>query len=176
LTTLALKCFEQCLAAGTAVDGVISQSETQAASLWRYREGIAEAVTPYTPYLYDLSVKISEVPAYLDELDQRVKDSYPEFEVVWLGHFGDGNLHMNILKPADMPVEAFEQACEQVNPGLFELTRQHAGSISAEHGIGMLKRPYLSYTRSEAEIELMRGIKTVFDPFNIMNPGKLLPS
>ena len=172
---LALQCFEQCLAAGTAVDGVISQSETQAASLWRYREGIAEAVTPYTPYLYDLSVRISEVPAYLDELDRRVKDSYPEFEVVWLGHFGDGNLHMNILKPADMPLDEFEQACEQVNPGLFELTRQHAGSISAEHGIGMLKQPYLAYTRSEAEIEGMRGIKAVFDPFNIMNPGKLLP-
>ena len=172
---LALQCFEQCLAAGTAVDGVISQSETQAASLWRYREGIAEAVTPYTPYLYDLSVRISEVPAYLDELDRRVKDSYPEFEVVWLGHFGDGNLHMNILKPADMPLDEFEQACEQVNPGLFELTRQHAGRISAEHGIGMLKQPYLAYTRSEAEIEGMRGIKAVFDPFNIMNPGKLLP-
>ena len=173
---LALECFEQCLEAGTAVDGVISQSETQAASLWRYREGIAEAVTPYTPYLYDLSVRISQVPAYLDALDKLVKKNYPSFEVVWLGHFGDGNLHMNILKPADMPVEAFEAACEQVNPGLFELTRQYAGSISAEHGIGMLKQPYLAYTRSEAEIERMRGIKAVFDPFNIMNPGKLLPS
>ncbi len=170
---LALRCFEQCLEAGSAVDGVISQSESQAASLWRYREGIAEAVTPYTPYLYDLSVRISEVPAYLDELDLIVKSRYPDFEVVWLGHFGDGNLHMNILKPENMPVEAFEQACEQVNPELFALTREHGGSISAEHGIGMLKKPYLSYTRSEADIERMRGIKAVFDPANIMNPGKL---
>ena len=99
---------------------------------------------------------------------------YPDFEVVWLGHFGDGNLHMNILKPADMDVEAFEQACAEVNAGVFELTREHGGSISAEHGIGMLKQPYLGYTRSTADIERMRGIKAVFDPHNIMNPGKLL--
>lgn len=171
---LALHCFEQCLEAGTAVDGVISQSDSQAAGLWRYREGIAEAVTPYTPYLYDFSVRISQVPAYLDALDRLVKSRYPDFEVVWLGHFGDGNLHMNILKPEDMTVEAFEAACERVNPALFELTRQYGGSISAEHGIGILKKPYLPYTRGKADIERMRAIKAVFDPANIMNPGKLI--
>jgi FAD/FMN-containing dehydrogenase len=171
---LALRCFEQCMESGSVIDGVLSQSEAQAKDLWRYREGIAEAVTPYTPYLYDLSVRISEVPAYLDALDRLVSQLYPDFEVVWLGHFGDGNLHMNILKPADMEVEAFEQACEKVNAGVFELTQAHGGSISAEHGIGMLKQPYLGYTRSEADIERMRGIKAVFDPCNIMNPGKLL--
>lgn len=170
----ALRCFEQCLESGSALDGVISQSEAQAAGLWRYREGIAEALTPYTPYLYDLSVRISEVPAYLGALDRLVKKNYPEFEVVWFGHFGDGNLHMNILKPENMPIEAFEQACESVNPELFELTRDFGGSISAEHGIGMFKRSYLPYTRSQADIERMRGIKAVFDPANIMNPGKLL--
>ena len=81
---------------------------------------------------------------------------------------------MNILKPADMPVEEFEEVCGRVNPDIFELTRSHHGSISAEHGIGVLKQAYLSYTRSEADIERMRGIKAVFDPMNIMNPGKLL--
>jgi FAD/FMN-containing dehydrogenase len=171
---LALRCFEQCMESGSVVDGVISQSEAQAKDLWSYREGIAEAVTPYTPYLYDTSVRISEVPAYLGALDRLVSELYPDFEVVWLGHFGDGNLHMNILKPADMDVEVFEQACAEVNAGVFELTREHGGSISAEHGIGILKQPYLGYTRSAADIERMRGIKAVFDPHNIMNPGKLL--
>lgn len=171
---VALRCFEQSRQVGSVIDGVISQSDAQARDLWRYREGIPESVTPYTPYLYDLSVKISQVPAYLDALDRLVKKHYPRFEVVWLGHFGDGNLHMNILKPGDMAVQEFEEACEQVNPGLFELTREHGGSISAEHGIGMLKKSYLGYTRSEADIERMRGIKAVFDPFNIMNPGKLI--
>ncbi|MFC1777287.1 FAD-binding oxidoreductase, partial [Pseudomonadota bacterium] len=99
-----------------------------------------------------------------------------DFEVLWYGHIGDGNLHMNILKPESMPVEEFEKICGRVNPEIFALTREHNGSISAEHGIGLLKQPYLSYCRSKADIARMRGIKAVFDPLNIMNPGKLLSS
>lgn len=171
---LALECFERCLEDGSVVDGVLSQSEAQAASLWRYREGISEAITRYTPYKNDLSVRISAIPGYLHDLDQLAKSRYPDFEVLWYGHFGDGNLHMNILKPEAMSVQEFEQACGRVNPEIFELTRAHHGSISAEHGIGILKQAYLSYTRSDADIERMRGIKAVFDPLNIMNPGKLL--
>ena len=171
---LALQRFEFCLEEGSVLDGVISQSDAQAADLWRYREGISEAITRFTPYKNDLSVRISEIPAYLRDLDQLAQSRYPDFEVLWYGHFGDGNLHMNVLKPEHMPVEEFEKACAQVNPDIFELTRAHHGSISAEHGIGLLKKAYLSYTRSDADIERMRGIKAVFDPMNIMNPGKLL--
>jgi len=171
---LALQRFEACLDEGVVADGVISQSEAQAADLWRYREGISEAITKYTPYKNDLSVRISEIPSYLDDLDRLVRTRYPGFEVLWYGHFGDGNLHMNILKPADMTVEDFETACGKVNPEVFELTRAHNGSISAEHGIGLLKQAGLPYTRSGEDIERMRAIKAVFDPMNIMNPGKLL--
>jgi len=171
---LALQCFEECLEAGSVADGVISQSEAQAADLWRYREGVSEAITPFTPYKNDLSVRMSKVPAYLEDLDQLVKSRYPDFEVLWYGHAGDGNLHMNILKPENMAVEEFEEVCGRVNPEIFSLTRSHQGSISAEHGIGLLKKPYLSFSRSKADIERMRGIKVVFDPMNIMNPGKLL--
>jgi FAD/FMN-containing dehydrogenase len=170
----AMQCFEYCLERGFVVDGVISQSDTQAADLWRYREGISEAITPFTPYKNDLSVRISQVPSFLEQLDQLVKTRYPGFEVLWYGHFGDGNLHMNILKPKDMAVDKFEQTCARVNPEIFELTRAHHGSISAEHGIGLLKKDYLLYSRSQNDIERMRGIKAVFDPMNIMNPGKLL--
>jgi len=171
---LALERFEYCLEEGSVLDGVISQSEAQAADLWRYREGISEAITKFTPYKNDLSVRISAIPGYLHDLDQLAQTRYPDFEVLWYGHFGDGNLHMNILKPAAMPVEEFEEVCGRVNPDVFELTRRHQGSISAEHGIGLLKQAYLPYTRSDADIERMRGIKAVFDPVNIMNPGKLL--
>jgi len=171
---LALQQFESCLDEGAVDDGVISQSEAQAADLWRYREGISEAITKFTPYKNDLSVRISEIPSYLEGLDRLVSSRYPGFEVLWYGHFGDGNLHMNILKPADMSVEEFESACGRVNPEVFELTRAHNGSISAEHGIGLLKRAGLPYTRSGADIERMRAIKAVFDPANILNPGKLL--
>lgn len=171
---VALQCFENCLEDGFVIDGVISQSEAQATELWRYREGISEAITPFTPYKNDLSVRISQVPAYLEGLDRLVKSQYPDFEVLWYGHIGDGNLHMNILKPKDMSVDVFEEACGRVNPEVFALTRAYGGSISAEHGIGLLKQPYLSYTRSAAEIERMSAIKAVFDPANILNPGKLL--
>lgn len=170
----ALQSFEKCLESGWVEDGVISQSEAQAADLWRYREGISEAITPYTPYKNDLSVRISDVPAYLGDLDKLVDSHYPDFEVLWYGHVGDGNLHMNILKPENMPVDKFEEICGRVNPDVFSLTRSYGGSISAEHGIGLLKKPYLSYTRSQADIERMRGIKAVFDPMNIINPGKLI--
>lgn len=94
--------------------------------------------------------------------------------MLWYGHIGDGNLHMNILKPEKMAVEEFEEVCRRVNPEVFALTQAHHGSISAEHGIGLLKQAYLAYSRPEADIERMRGIKAVFDPMNIMNPGKLL--
>jgi glycolate oxidase subunit GlcD len=171
---LALQRFEYCLDEGSVIDGVISQSEAQASDLWRYREGISEAITKFTPYKNDLSVRVSAIPGYLSDLDQLAQTRYPDFEVLWYGHFGDGNLHMNILKPEDMSVAEFEKVCGRVNPDVFELTRSHQGSISAEHGIGVLKQPYLSYTRSEADIERMRGIKAVFDPMNILNPGKLL--
>jgi glycolate oxidase subunit GlcD len=171
---IALMCFENCLEDGSVVDGVISQSDAQAADLWRYREGISESITPFTPYKNDLSVRISKVPGFLEALDQLVKTKYPDFEVLWYGHIGDGNLHMNILKPENMALEEFEQNCAAVNPEVFALTSTYEGSISAEHGIGLLKQAYLSYSRSEADIERMRGIKSVFDPENIMNPGKLL--
>lgn len=170
----ALEVFERCLDNGFVEDGVISQSDTQAAELWRYREGISEAITPYTPYKNDLSVKVSNVPDYLKALDKLVSQRYPDFEVLWYGHIGDGNLHMNILKPENMDTEAFEQACGAVNEAVFALTGEFQGSISAEHGIGLLKQPYVGYSRAKVDIQRMRGIKAVFDPQNILNPGKLL--
>lgn len=81
---------------------------------------------------------------------------------------------MNILKPEGMETSAFEKICASVNEDIFALTCKYHGSISAEHGIGLLKQPYLNYSRSDADVERMRGIKAVFDPMNILNPGKLL--
>lgn len=110
---------------------------------------------------------------FLQRVNDIVTDKYPEFEVIWFGHIGDGNLHLNILAPEDMDYNQFTQACEDVNPLIFEVLKELNGSISAEHGVGLLKKPYLSYSRSEIEINYMRGIKASFDPNNIMNPGKL---
>ncbi|WP_174874338.1 FAD-binding oxidoreductase [Vogesella oryzae] len=171
----ALKLFERCLEQGWVLDGVLSQSAQQAQQLWRYRESISESITPYTPYKNDIAVTISRVPAFIASLDALLAANYPDFEVIWYGHIGDGNLHINVLKPPALPLEAFREACEQVNEQVFALVRDFGGSMSAEHGVGLLKRDYLSVSRSEQEILLMQGIKNVFDPDGIMNPGKLLP-
>lgn len=170
----ALKLFERCLEQGWVLDGVMSLSLQHARELWAYRESISESITPYTPYKNDIAVNISRVPAFIASLDALLAANYPDFEVIWYGHIGDGNLHINVLKPPALPLEAFRAACEQVNEQVFALVRDFGGSMSAEHGVGLLKRDYLSVSRSEAEIALMRSIKSVFDPDGIMNPGKLL--
>ena len=83
-------------------------------------------------------------------------------------------MHLNILKPANLAPESFFEKCAEVSDWVFEIVQRHGGSISAEHGVGLLKKPYLHYSRSKAEIAAMRAIKTVFDPANILNPGKLI--
>ena len=169
----ALAAFEHCLEQGLASDGVISAIDAQAQQLWRLREGITEAVARYKPYKNDVSVRISAMPAFLAGTQSLIGDAYPHFEVVWFGHIGDGNLHINILKPDEMPPAGFVADCERVTRLLAQVLQRHGGSISAEHGIGLVKKPYLSCTRSAEEIALMRGIKAVLDPAGIMNPGKL---
>lgn len=170
----ALAAFEQAMQQGWVTDGVMAQSQTQAAELWRLREGITESIAQYTPYKNDVSVRISQVPAFLADMDALFAREYPDFEVIWFGHVGDGNLHISVLKPGAMAKADFERACERVTGHLCDVLERHGGSISAEHGIGLLKKPYLSRVRSEAEIALMRQLKRVFDPHGILNPGKLL--
>ncbi len=170
----ALETFEYCMEQGWVVDGVMSQSIEQAKTLWKLREDVSETISAYTPYKNDLSVTISKVPDFLDAVDEIVTKNYSEFEVLWYGHIGDGNLHLNILKPADMDAGEFNQKCSVVNHQVFEVTQKLEGSISAEHGVGLLKRDYLEYSRSPEEIAYMNAVKAVFDPNGIMNPGKML--
>jgi len=172
----AMEAFERAVEQGWVNDGVMAQSEAQAHALWHLREGITEAIARYTPYKNDVSVRVSALPAFLADMDALFARAYPDFEVVWYGHVGDGNLHVSVLKPDTMDKEAFEQACERVTGLLCDVLERHGGSISAEHGVGLLKKPYLSRVRSEAEITLMRGVKAVFDPHGILNPGKLFDS
>ena len=169
----ALDVFERCLAQGWVSDGVLSQSDAQAAELWTLREGITESLASWRPYKNDVSVRVSAVPAFLHDMQSLLAAEYPQFDVVWFGHIGDGNLHINVLKPADMDDVDFIAQCDRVTKLLGETLQRHGGSISAEHGIGLVKKPYLSSTRSAVEIALMRGVREVFDPLGLMNPGKL---
>lgn len=170
----AMNLFEYCVEEGWVLDGVMSQNETQAANLWRLREDISETLAEFTPYKNDLSVTVSRVPEFLHGVNEVVSAGYPDFEIVWYGHIGDGNLHLNILKPEDLEKQAFFEQCAEVNKQVFDQVTKLGGSISAEHGVGLLKKPYLHYSRSQEEIHYMRALKQVFDPNNVMNPGKLL--
>ena len=171
----ALATFEHCVEQGWVVDGVMSQSQQQLENLWKLREYISETISHWTPYKNDISVTVGQVPAFLHDIDRIVEANYPDFEVVWFGHIGDGNLHLNILKPDNLSKDEFFAKCAVVNQWVFETVQKYNGSISAEHGVGMTKRDYLHYSRSEAEITYMKAIKAVFDPNGIMNPGKIFP-
>ncbi len=170
----ALSVFESLVEAGQVADGTVSQSGAQVSELWRWREAISEAISERTPYKNDLSVRVSRVPEFLNALDELVGQHYPDFEVVWFGHIGDGNLHMNVLRPQQWSVEDFHEAGRKLSPRVFELVRKFEGSVSAEHGVGLLKRDDLHYSRSAAEVELMLGIKRLFDPDGVLNPGKVV--
>ncbi|WP_409277482.1 FAD-binding oxidoreductase [Pseudomonas defluvii] len=171
----ALATFEYCVEQGWVIDGVMSQSEQQLKNLWKLREYISETISHWTPYKNDISVTVSKVPAFLKDIDAIVGEHYPDFEVVWYGHIGDGNLHLNILKPENLSKDEFFAKCATVNKWVFETVEKYNGSISAEHGVGMTKRDYLTYSRSPVEIEYMKAVKAAFDPNGIMNPGKIFP-
>ncbi|WP_233841269.1 FAD-binding oxidoreductase [Dyella sp. 2HG41-7] len=170
---IALEVFEQGVEQGWISDGVMAQSEAQAAALWRLREGITESLASHKPYKNDISVRIGAVPDFLQDIQSLLAREYPHIDVVWFGHIGDGNLHINVLKPASLSDADFIAQCEHVTKLLAQALQRHGGSISAEHGIGLVKRAYLESTRSAAEIALMRGVKATFDPNGILNPGKV---
>lgn len=169
----AMAVFESAAEAGLIVDGVMSQSIAQLQELWKLRECISETISVFTPYKNDISVLISHLGDFIADIEAVVKENYPDFEICWFGHIGDGNLHLNILKPATLSKEEFFAKCQTVNAFVFETVKKYHGSISAEHGVGMTKKPYLHYSRSPEEIAYMKAIKAAFDPNGIINSGKI---
>lgn len=172
-TAAAVDAFGSLLDQGLVLDGVISQSDRQAADLWALRERITESLSRHRPYKNDIAVRVSRLTAFVDRANALLQAEYPRYEVVWFGHLGDGNLHISVLPASGMDYREFVDSCEGVTKRLSVLLAEFGGTISAEHGIGLLKKPYLESTRSPAEIDLMRRVKQVFDPCGIMNPGKI---
>lgn len=172
--TLAMSLFEHCMEQGWVLDGVMSQSLEQLKNLWRLREDISETISQWTPYKNDLSTVISKVPGFLEEVEAVVVKNYPDFEVIWFGHIGDGNVHLNILKPDQLDKAVFFEQCARVSQWVFEIVQRYKGSVSAEHGVGLLKKDYLPFSRGPEELVLMKQLKDVFDPNSIMNPGKVI--
>lgn len=166
--------LEECFKNSFLADGLIAQSDQQAKNFWRYREDISESLAKFSPYKNDLSVRVSQINDFIKDLDFVISKNYPSWTVVWFGHVGDGNLHLNILRPAGMSKEDFVQECQKVDIKIFECIQKYAGSISAEHGVGLTKKPFLHYTRSFEEIKLIKELKKLFDPKGLINPGKLI--
>ncbi|MCS7009633.1 MAG: hypothetical protein NZL93_06820, partial [Chthoniobacterales bacterium] len=100
---------------------------------------------------------------------------WPDHELCVFGHIGDGNLHVNVMKPPQMSKEEFFARSLERDQVIFELVRAYGGSISAEHGIGLLKKQHLHFSRTPEEIKILKSIKSIFDPNGILNPGKVLP-
>ncbi len=168
-----LSVFDECVQKGWVKDGVVSQNDQQAENFWRYRENISESLAKHTPYKNDISVAISKIPEFVEAVDQVFTEKFPEFEIVWFGHIGDGNLHINVLKPDSLEISIFKTKTKEISMSLFPVLKKFGGSVSAEHGIGLIKKPFLSFSRTENEISIMKKIKNIFDPESIMNPGKI---
>ncbi len=167
--------FGRLFDAGLIEDGTMAQSSTQAAQLWALREGISESLSATgLPHKNDVALPVAKLEAFCAELDDVFRHSYPDWEIALFGHIGDGNLHVNVMKPDALDKAEFLKRTSEADHVIFQLVQKHAGSISAEHGIGLLKKPYLGYTRSPAELELMRALKRTLDPKGILNPGKVV--
>jgi len=160
---------------GFVQDGTMAQHASEAAELWALREGISESLSATgMPHKNDIALPIADLKSFCGELDGVFAEKYPGWEICLFGHIGDGNLHVNVMKPDALDKAAFLAETHAADLAMFELVKKHHGSISAEHGIGLLKKEFLSYSRSHEEIALMRAMKAVLDPKGILNPGKVL--
>ncbi|RSH81472.1 hypothetical protein EHS25_006829 [Saitozyma podzolica] len=162
------------------LDGVLAQDQTQFSSLWSFRELLPEASGKAgSVYKYDLSVPVGKMYSLVERIRERLhqagllegdgKKEGPIRAVIGYGHMGDGNLHINIV--ADKYKEEYEKVIE---PYIYEIVAENNGSISAEHGLGVMKAPYIGYSKNDTSVEMMRKIKQIFDPKGLLNPYKYI--
>ena len=160
---------------GSLLDAVIAKNEAEAAELWRLRHSISEAERQDGKALkHDISVPLSRMQEFLERGDELLENRWPDARLVAFGHVGDGNLHYNVVLPRDLSAEKWAAEGERVTRALYELVQSLNGSFSAEHGVGQSKRAYLAAYRAGPELDLMRSLKKMLDPANILNPGKVI--
>ncbi len=161
--------------AGEIDDAAVASSEAQRAALWAIREGIPEAERIDGPSIkHDVSVPVARMPAFMAEATRAVESGWPGARVLAFGHLGDGNVHFNARSPVGESYETFAANGSAITAQVNDLTMTHGGSISAEHGIGTLKRNELQRLGDPGKLAAMHAIKAALDPLGIMNPGKIL--
>jgi FAD/FMN-containing dehydrogenase len=167
--------LEAAIAEGLVGDATLAQSLTQARQLWALRENISDAQKlEGISIKHDIAVPVSQIPVFLQQAEVLLTARFPGVRIVAFGHVGDGNLHYNLSKPDAVANADFLVQQDEVNGCVHDLVHQLHGSISAEHGIGQLKREELLRYKSPVEMAAMRAIKLALDPLNLMNPGKVL--
>ena len=168
--------FERGMEDGLLDDGVLASSDTQAAQLWQLREAMLEGQQRRGEHLRtDVSLPISQLPAFHAQAEAAVLESSPESQVIAYGHVGDGNLHFNILPPGHLNDDAKRSLLHELEEQIFSIVGEYNGSISAEHGIGRVKQPPFLESLSAPEHDIMRGLKRLLDPRGLMCPGRILP-
>jgi len=158
---------------GVVLDAVVAQSQAQARSLWRIREATAEFPTHLLPINFDVSLPIDQIGDFAEQCVQALRARWPDQRTLRFGHLGDGNLHLTTDARSLGANLTPEQAAHEVEEMVYALLAQRGGSVSAEHGIGLHKKPYLQASRTPAELAAMRAIKLALDPLNLLNPGKI---
>src|ERR1700712_2046110 len=160
---------------GIVDDAVIAANLSQRAGFWKLRDEMSAAQKPEGGSIkHDISVPVAAVPDFIEEANAAVVKLVPGSRPVPFGHLGDGNIHYNVSQPIGADTANFLGRWHDVNAVVFAIVLRMGGSISAEHGIGVLKRDELPDVKDQVAVELMRGIKAMLDPLNIMNPGKVL--
>jgi FAD/FMN-containing dehydrogenase len=163
------------VAANEATDAALARSEAQAESFWRLRENISEAQkVEGVSIKHDISLPVSRIPEFIERCDAALASAFPGVRIVCFGHLGDGNLHYNQSKPQAQDNTAFIAQSKAVNCLVHDLVAELGGSISAEHGLGQLKRDEILRYKSAVEMDMMRAVKKALDPTGLMNPGKVL--
>jgi FAD/FMN-containing dehydrogenase len=167
--------LEDAMSEGLISDAAVAMSETQAAAFWRLRENIAEAQRlEGLSIKHDISVPVSQIPEFIQRADEVLKRRFPDLRIVCFGHIGDGNLHYNQSIADTQSNEQFIAQTPSVNRLVHDIVNDLGGSISAEHGLGQLKRDEIRLYKNQLELDLMRAIKSAIDPRGTMNPGKVL--
>ena len=165
----------QALEEGLCQDAAVSASMAQLQTLWRLREEISEAQRADGPHLkHDISLPIERIPEFIGTAEQRLRQVSPDCRLFIFGHFGDGNLHYNVSRPSDADRSWASEWESRIAEAVFDEVAEYGGSISAEHGIGQLKRHAFHHHKDPMQLRMMLQIKQLFDPNSIMNPGKLL--
>ena len=161
---------------GLVTDATLAQSGQQRQALWDIREKMPESQKHEGGSIkHDVSVPVSKVPQFIEEATKAVNKFMPDARVMAFGHMGDGNIHFNVTQPAGMERQKYLDCWEQMNAVVFAVVEKFGGSISAEHGIGRLKIGHMPEIKSAVELGMMRNLKRLYDPLNIMNPGKVVP-